>query len=172
MRTPSAPGGKKQPGRVRSPGSPGRRIERRYCGALRTAPSLHPTFILAPPVQYCRRLVWAAMARPLRLLLLLALILRIAAAVTTLVINHDGARFTMSARAMAAGDWDAALNVEPRMPPLYPMLIHGVSTVTGSLGRAGALISVLCGTLLVIPLYLLARAMFGDRIAWLSGLVV
>lgn len=110
--------------------------------------------------------------RVLALLCLLALVLRIAAAVNTKVINHDGARFTMSARAMVAGDVDYALNVEPRMPPLYPLLIVQVSHLAGDLGLAGVIISVLCGTLLVIPIYLLARAMFGDRVAWLAGLVV
>jgi hypothetical protein len=80
--------------------------------------------------------------RALGILLLLGLILRIAAAVNTKVINHDGARFTMSARAMLAGNIDAALNVEPRMPPLYPLLIVGLSKVTGDLGLAGVVISV------------------------------
>ncbi len=110
--------------------------------------------------------------RPLGTLLLLALALRIAAAANTAVINHDGARFTMSARAMLAGDWDAALNVEPRMPPLYPLAIAALSFLTGSLGLAGVVISVLCGTLLVVPIYLLARAMWDDRVAFLTGLVV
>jgi 4-amino-4-deoxy-L-arabinose transferase-like glycosyltransferase len=110
--------------------------------------------------------------RVLGLLCLLALVLRVAAAVNTRVINHDGARFTMSARAFLAGDGDAALNVEPRMPPLYPLLIVQLWRLTGDLGLAGVIISVLCGTLLVVPIYLLARAMFGDRVAWLAGLVV
>src|SRR5262245_35499662 len=110
--------------------------------------------------------------RALGMLLLLALALRIAAAVNTKVINHDGARYTMSARAMLAGDLDSALNVEPRMPPLYPILIAQLSFVTGDLGLAGVAISVLCGTLLVIPLYLMARAIWDDRVAFLAGLVV
>lgn len=110
--------------------------------------------------------------RALGTLLLLALGLRIAAAVNTQVINHDGARFTMSARAILADDWDAALNVEPRMPPLYPTLIAGLSHLVGSLGLAGVIISVLCGTLTVIPVWLLARAIWDDRIAFLAGLVV
>ena len=110
--------------------------------------------------------------RVLGILLLLGLVLRIAAAVNIKVINHDGARFTMSARAMLAGDLDTALNVEPRMPPLYPLLIAGLSKVTGDLGLAGAVISVLCGTLLVIPVYLVARSIWDDRVAFLAGLVV
>ena len=110
--------------------------------------------------------------RPIYALLLLALVLRIAAAANTAVINHDGARFTMSARAIKAGDWDAALNVEARMPPLYPLAIAGLSALTGSLGLAGVVISVLCGTLLVIPIYLLARAIWDARVAFLAGLVV
>lgn len=110
--------------------------------------------------------------RPIYALLLLALALRIAAAANTAVINHDGARFTMSARAIEAGDWDAALNVEARMPPLYPLAIAGLSAVTGSLGLAGVVISVICGTLLVIPIYLLARAIWDARVAFLAGLVV
>jgi len=114
----------------------------------------------------------ASLPRPLGALLLLALALRVAAAANTAVINHDGARFTMSARAIRAGDWETALNVEPRMPPLYPIAIAGLSAITGSLGFAGVLISVLCGTLLVVPVYLLARAIWNDRVAFLAGLVV
>src|SRR5206468_11321546 len=73
---------------------------------------------------------------------------------------------------LRAGDWDAALNVEPRMPPLYPILIAGLSTVTGNLGLAGVLISILCGTLLVAPVYLLARATCDARVAFLAGFIV
>ncbi|HZN62505.1 MAG TPA: glycosyltransferase family 39 protein, partial [Planctomycetota bacterium] len=110
--------------------------------------------------------------RAFGVLLLLALALRVAAAINTRVINHDGARFTMSARALLAGDLDAALNVEPRMPPLYPLLIAKLSFVTGDLGLAGVVISVLCGTLLIIPIYLMARAIWDDRVAFLAGFVV
>ena len=110
--------------------------------------------------------------RVLGILLLLALGLRIAAAINTKVINHDGARFTMSARAMVAGDYNHALNVEPRMPPLYPLLIAKMSWLTGDLGLAGVVISVLCGTLLVIPIYLLACFMFDGRIGFFAGLIV
>ena len=108
----------------------------------------------------------------LGLLLLLGLVLRLAAAVTTTVINHDGPRFTMSARAFLAGDGDAALNVEPRMPPLYPLLIASLSRLTGDLGLAGVVVSVLCGTLLILPVYLMSRSMWDDRVAFLAGLVV
>jgi 4-amino-4-deoxy-L-arabinose transferase-like glycosyltransferase len=114
----------------------------------------------------------AFLPKPLGALLLLALALRVAAAANTAVINHDGARFTMSARAIRAGDWETALNVEPRMPPLYPIAIAALSTATGSLGLAGVIISVLCGTLLVVPVYLLARAIWDGRVAFLAGLVV
>ena len=110
--------------------------------------------------------------RVLGIILLLALAFRVAAAINTKVINHDGARFTMSARAIVAGNWDAALNVEPRMPPLYPLLIAGLSKITGSLGVAGAAISVLCGTLLVIPVFFLGRAVTNERIGALGAAVV
>jgi 4-amino-4-deoxy-L-arabinose transferase-like glycosyltransferase len=58
------------------------------------------------------------------------------------------------------------------MPPLYPIFIAAASRVTGDLGTAGTAISVLCGVLLVLPVYLLSRAMWGERIGLLAGAVV
>jgi 4-amino-4-deoxy-L-arabinose transferase-like glycosyltransferase len=110
--------------------------------------------------------------RPIYALLLLALVIRIAAAATTAVISHDGARFTMSARAIRAGDWETALNVEPRMPPLYPTAIAGLSRLTGDLGLSGVLISIFFGTLAAIPLFLLAREAFPREAALLAALIL
>jgi 4-amino-4-deoxy-L-arabinose transferase-like glycosyltransferase len=110
--------------------------------------------------------------RAVGVILFLALALRAAAAINTKVINHDGARFTMSARAMLDGNLDYALEVEPRMPPLYPLLIALAAFFTGDLGLAGVLISVLTGTLLVLPVYLLSRDLWGERIGLVAGLVV
>lgn len=105
-------------------------------------------------------------------LLLAALALRIAAAVNTHVINHDGARYTAGARAIQRGDWNEALHIEPRMPPLFPIAIAGLAPVAGGTGLAGVLISILFGTLAAIPIYLLAREAFPRATALLSALLL
>jgi 4-amino-4-deoxy-L-arabinose transferase-like glycosyltransferase len=99
--------------------------------------------------------------RLLASLLAAAFVVRVAAALTTLVVPHDGARFTLMARYFEDGRWDEGLSVWPPMSPLYPILIW--------LFGSGAAVSVVLGTLTLLPVYALARAVWDRRIAGLAA---
>ena len=104
---------------------------------------------------------WEDERKALGALLLGAFVARLAVALTTFVIHKDGARFTLMARLFADGRWDDGLNVWPRMSPLYPALILGFGS--------GAAISIVLGTLAVIPIYFLAREIWDRRVATLAA---
>ncbi len=123
-------------------------------------------------IQRLRAFLATGEGKALAAILLLALALRVAGAAGTRVISHDGARFTVMARAIQDGDWQAALHVEPLMPPLYPWLIARLGALVGDLRLAGVLISILAGTLAILPLWMLARAAFPPNAALLAALVL
>ena len=57
-------------------------------------------------------------------------------------------------------------------PPLFAVLAAGLAPVTGGLMQASNVIYATTGALLVLPLYLLARAIYSPTAAWMTGLVV
>jgi hypothetical protein len=107
---------------------------------------------------------WADERKALLALLGAALLLRVVSALTEHCIEHDGARFTEVARYFSDGRWFEGLDLWPRMSPLYPLLILGFGS--------GALISIVMGTLSILPVYFLARGIWDRRIATLSAGVV
>ncbi len=54
-------------------------------------------------------------------------------------------------------------------PPLYPLLAEWAQAITRDPVLAGRLVSLLASALTLIPLYHLARRMFGPRAAWWAG---
>ena len=93
-------------------------------------------------------------------LLLLAAVVRSYVAGVTYVIQRDGVTYVTLARQIASGQALEALSY-PLSHPLYPLLMAGLSKVTGDFVLAGAVISILLGTLTLVPFYLLARALVG-----------
>jgi len=84
---------------------------------------------------------------------------------------RDGPRSIEAARSLDAGDWrDGLGTVEP---PLHPLAIVAAHRLIGGEGpewwqRAAVAASFAAMTLLVLPLYLTGRELFGDRAAWLG----
>lgn len=56
-------------------------------------------------------------------------------------------------------------------PPLYPFLCHLTAKISGDLVVAGRLVSLVASTLVLIPLYHLARRLFSDRTAIWTGVL-
>jgi len=89
------------------------------------------------------------------------------------VLSADGLRYTAQARKIAAGDWRGGL-VGSVDHPMYPIQIAAVRTLVGlpdsAIGMQDAAwaASVIHGVLLVIPLYWVARSLFGDQAAWVG----
>jgi 4-amino-4-deoxy-L-arabinose transferase-like glycosyltransferase len=57
-------------------------------------------------------------------------------------------------------------------PPLYPFMILLFSLVTGSLESAAFAVSLVLGSLIVVPFFFLARKIFDNRSAYLGSLLV
>jgi 4-amino-4-deoxy-L-arabinose transferase-like glycosyltransferase len=57
-------------------------------------------------------------------------------------------------------------------PPLYPFMILLFSLVTGSLESAATVVSLVLGSLIVVPFFFLARKIFDDLSAYLGSLLV
>jgi len=107
--------------------------------------------------------------RDLIFLLGFALALRILLYKWTYLIAIDGTGFYLKpAQYFASGQWMDGLGVGYH--PLYPILVASFSKVLGDFELSGQMVSVLFGTLTVIPLYYLARGTFGGWSAFISSL--
>lgn len=73
--------------------------------------------------------------------------------------TRDSAHYFSLAKKFTEGDFFGAIH--PYWPPLYPFLVGAVSLVTRDLEFAGRFISIVAGTLLVVPTYLLIRDFYG-----------
>jgi len=100
----------------------------------------------------------------------LALAVRAVAYARTDVIFNDGPRFIAIARHMAAGEWTEVF--ADHFHPLYPWLLRWVHAVVPDWELAGALISMIGGSLAVVALHALLRAAFDTRVAWIGALLL
>lgn len=90
-----------------------------------------------------------------------------------LVFNPDGAEYARSAENLLRGEGFSGIWSRPEVifPPLYPLLIAVVNLLTGNSEVAARLVSVICGALLVIPIFYLGRKLYGPRIGMLAAVV-
>jgi 4-amino-4-deoxy-L-arabinose transferase-like glycosyltransferase len=82
------------------------------------------------------------------------------------VIATDGTGYALAARAFASGDWHG-LGVSG----FYPVLIAFATLFISDLETAGRITSLVCGSLLVIPLFLLGRDLFSRKVAVAACLI-
>jgi 4-amino-4-deoxy-L-arabinose transferase-like glycosyltransferase len=107
--------------------------------------------------------------RDLIFLVPFALALRMLLYKWTYVIAIDGTGFYLiPAQYFASGRWMNGLAIGYH--PLYPMLVAFFSKVIGDFQLSGQMVSVLFGTLTVIPIYYLARGAFSGWTAFISSL--
>jgi hypothetical protein len=111
------------------------------------------------------------------LLLVLAASLLGWLAVHAEVVYADGLRYIRQARTLEKGAWGEGL-LRAVDHPVYPLEIVAAHRLIGgdpespeSWQAAAQAVSVLAGVLLVVPLYLVARELFGDASAWLGCLL-
>ena len=87
----------------------------------------------------------------------------------------DGLRYIHRAEQIEGGSWtDGVLKGIDH--PLHPLGIAAAHKILGGVGpasweRAALVLCFACGVLLVIPTYLLALELFGERAAWLAGVL-
>ncbi len=84
-------------------------------------------------------------------------------------VNSDGILYISAAKQFAAGNFKEAIEIY-RMP-LYPILIACLHFIVPDWVLAGRLISYFCLMLAVIPLYLLTRDLFDQKIAFWTGIL-
>ena len=109
----------------------------------------------------------------LMLLFILATSLRVARCFIVNRISKDGVLYVRMAENVANGDDRAHSFIENRrMPPFYILMTVAVSKAGLSMESAALLISVVAGSLLIIPFFSVVRLFFDDRIAAVSGLLI
>lgn len=109
-------------------------------------------------------------------LVALAFVLRLLAAIFFAgMVGSEGAEYATIARRMVVGNGYVGLVTEgPGLifPPLFPALIAAFSFLTNDFEWAGRLVSVIFGALLIVPSYLIAWRMFGQRAALIAGVLI
>ena len=107
----------------------------------------------------------------LALFMALTLALRIAfwLAMQRVVDTADAVHYLAAAQAFAQGDW---FGVDPKIPPFYPFLGAFFGLCVRNIELACRLVSLVASTLLVVPVYLLARDLHGRGAARVAALVV
>ena len=102
------------------------------------------------------------------LLLFIAFALRLVLLLQPEVIHNDGTDYISHAKEVLAGNWMGG-----RSGPVYPALIAlAYTTLIRNYELAGILVSVIFGTLLVLPVFYLGKEIFSEKVGVLSGLLV
>ena len=105
--------------------------------------------------------------KALLLILLFAFVLRIFLIIFPEVIHNDATEYIRHAKQISSGDWSGG-----KAPPLYPLLIAGGQAITKNYEMAGIWVSIIFGTLIVLPIFYLGRAIFDEKVGFLSALFV
>lgn len=100
-------------------------------------------------------------------LLVFAASVRIYLACVTYVIQRDGVTYVTLARMIVEGKSYEAL-AYPLAHPLYPVLMARLGGVIGNCIFAGTVISIVLGTLTLVPFYLLGRELVGKTAATIA----
>lgn len=111
---------------------------------------------------------WRLGERGLVFLVLISLGLKVTLLLTGDVINIDGVRYIDAARQLAEGNFLEALSIEKM--PFYSLLIVAVHFLIRDWVLAGQLISLFALVLALIPLYLLTKEIFDEKVAFWAGL--
>jgi len=81
------------------------------------------------------------------------------------VIRNDGTEYIRYARQILSGDWTGG-----KAPPLYPLLIALFHFFTPNDEIAGIWVSVIMGTLVVLPVFYLGKEIFNEKVGIISAL--
>jgi 4-amino-4-deoxy-L-arabinose transferase-like glycosyltransferase len=90
-------------------------------------------------------------------------------------IDSEGAEYARIAENLVAGHGYVGLVTPGKnliFPPLYPFMIALVTALVGQAEVAGRLISSVMGSLLAVPVYLIAREIYGRRTAPFAAAIV
>jgi 4-amino-4-deoxy-L-arabinose transferase-like glycosyltransferase len=102
----------------------------------------------------------------------LAFVLRTARYAIEHRLDKDSVGYIYIAEKISEGKINDAIYMNPRMPPLYVSLLAlgeycGIGAET-----SGVIVSLFAGILLIIPVFLISKKVFGDRIGLVSAFLV
>jgi hypothetical protein len=103
----------------------------------------------------------------LLLLIIIALIPRIIVFLQPQIITNDGTLYIKMARLFSEGNYGGTPG---SYFSLYTFLIFLVQKFVGDWELSGQLISMVLGTISVIPVFLLGRSLYNEKIGWLSAI--
>ena len=103
----------------------------------------------------------------LGLLVLITLLPRMLAFLQPQIITIDGTLYIKMAKLFSEGKY---AGTPGSYFNLYPLMIFLVQKFVGDWELSGQLISITLGTLTVIPIFLLGRSLYDERVGWLSAL--
>lgn len=88
------------------------------------------------------------------------------------IINPDGVLYIHQARALFYGNWDRITTCALNYVSMYPLLIAGAYGIFHDWILSAQSISLIFGTLLLLPTYLLMRRFFDERTSAVTTLIV
>ncbi len=98
------------------------------------------------------------------ILLAIAFGLRLFLVIFPEVIYSDGTEYVRCAKQILSGNWKGS-----KAPPFYPVLIALASQLTPNFELAGIWVSVIFGTLVILPVFYLGKEMFNEKVGILSA---
>jgi len=101
------------------------------------------------------------------LLVIIALIPRIIVFLQPQIITIDGTQYVKMAKLFSEGKY---AGTPGGYFNLYPLMIFVVQKFIGDWELSGELISITLGTLTVIPVFLLGRSLYNEKIGWLAAI--
>ncbi|MFA4915172.1 MAG: glycosyltransferase family 39 protein [Syntrophales bacterium] len=110
--------------------------------------------------------------RPIILIIIFGFALRLFVCQYTYIINSDGTIYIHQARAIYYGLWPAVNSCSSvNYLSIYPILIAAIYPVLGNWVASAETVSIFFGTIVLIPLYLLAKRFFEAKISILITLI-
>jgi 4-amino-4-deoxy-L-arabinose transferase-like glycosyltransferase len=107
--------------------------------------------------------------RPIVAILFFSFAIRVACAIWfSGMIHKEGGEYARIAQNLMAGVGYVGMATPGEQlffPPLFPFLILAVTPLTGDAEIAGRIVSIVFGSLVVVPVYLIAQRMYGERVA-------
>ena len=138
---------------------------------LKKMTSNESTTISAENNQERTGVVWFLASIPLSgqlfLLVIIALIPRIIVFLQPQIITIDGTLYVKMAKLFSEGEYGG---IPGSYFSLYPFMIFLLQKLIGDWELSGQLISIALGTLTVIPIFLLGRSLYHERIGWLAAI--
>lgn len=130
------------------------------------AEEVRETF-LAWPSRIMGTLISMPLSLKLGLLVLITLIPRVLAFLQPQIITIDGTLYIKMAKLFSEGEY---AGTPGSYFNLYPLMIFLVQKFAKDWELSGQLISITLGTLTVIPIFLLGRSLYNERVGWLSAI--